>query len=366
MDQPDPDENQLGSVEALPEATPGVISPPALNTQAGPARTTADIPTPIEIPPDTASPSPLPDEAASPLGAALAPVLIEITGRRLSQPRWFRTDWQRGGALTGYAIWTDDEGRSREVVVKMPIPPVERRWLVQLSTDEVTPRVFAHGRELGGYDLAWVVMEKLPHGPIGNKWGAQGIDLLCQAAANFYARAAIVPIGKPPAPRDWHGQLKRARDHTGKNTIENAQRWRRTLKKAGKKLDGWLDLWNARDMGTWRHGDLHLGNAMCRCAPPGGPAVLFDLASVAPGHWVEDAVYFEHLYWHNPAGLFGYKPASLIAQYLRDYKLSPGEDWPKLADTYRALLAMTTPAHLSAQGGALRASAALKVLERYV
>lgn len=356
MDQPDTVENRYGPATAPAEQARAATS----------ADRHAPILTPIEVPPEADSPSPLPESPAafSPLGAALAPVLIEVCGRRLSQPRWFRTDWQRGGAMTGHATWTDDDGRERDAVVKMPIPPAERRWLVQLSSDEVTPRVFAHGRELGGYDLAWAVMEKLPHGPVGSRWGGEGIRMLCEAAATFYARAALVPIGKPPVPRDWHEQLKRARDHVGKTTIRESQRWRKALKQAGKKLDGWLDVWRARDMTYWRHGDLHLGNAMSRDPAPGGRAVLIDLPAVGPGHWVEDAVYFEHLYWANPAGLYGHKPVKLIARYMHDCNIPPGENWPELANIYRALLAMSMPGRFDAAGGG--ASAALNILERYV
>ena len=35
-------------------------------------------------------------------GAQLEPVLHQACGGRLSPVRWFRTDWQHGGALTGY------------------------------------------------------------------------------------------------------------------------------------------------------------------------------------------------------------------------------------------------------------------------
>ncbi|MFN3167815.1 MAG: phosphotransferase [Phycisphaeraceae bacterium] len=352
MDQPDAPEHCLG-----PDPTP---APVRASTHAPPTD-----PAPVEVPPASASPSPLPDHGVSqPFGAALAPVLVNLCGGRLSQPNWFRTDWQRGGALTGYATWRDDKGVEHPAVVKLPVPPKERRWLVQLSSDDVTPRVFAHGSELGGYDLAWVVMERLPHGPLGRPWGSDAYDLLADAAANFYARARMIPMGDPPRPRDWKGQLKAAREHVGRDTIAHSQRWRKALKAAAKQLPGWLDAWHRRDTGTWCHGDLHPGNAMSRFAPPDGPAVLFDLACVRPGHWVEDAVYLEHLYWASPGTLHGTNPAKLIARSMRDYDLSPGENWPQLADIYRALLAMVAPAHLSAQGGAAHAAAALGVLER--
>lgn len=321
---------------------------------------------PVEVLPRSPSPAPLPADAPiSPFGAMLAPVLIELCEGRLANLNWFRTDWQRGGALTGVATWHDEQGE-HDVVVKFPVPPTERRWLVQLSSDDVTPRIFAHGSELGGYDLAWVIMERMPHGPIGKAWGAQGYELIAEAAANFYARAQLIPMGDPPQPRQWAGLLKRAKASISKDTIDDSQRWRKALKQAGKQLPDWLKTWNARDTGFWCHGDLHPGNAMTRAPAPEGPAVLIDLAGVHPGHWVEDAIYLEHLYWASPKAIYGVNPAKQIAAYLRDYGLSPGHNWPDLANIYRALLAMTAPAQRHNNLSSGHVAAALNVLERLV
>lgn len=350
MDQPDTSED-----------CPNLNQDEAIVRDTTPARAE-----PVEVLPRSPSPAPLPDDTAlSPFGAALAPVLLDLCEGKLADLNWFRTDWQRGGALTGYATWTDEQGR-HDAVVKFPIPPKERRWLVQLSSDDITPRVFAHGSELGGYDLAWVVMERLPHGPIGTAWGAQAYDLIAEAAANFYARAQLIPMGDPPAPNDWAERLKRSKQSISKDTIAHSQRWSKALKAARKQLPAWLETWNARDTGFWCHGDLHPGNAMSRTPAPHGPAVLFDLACVRQGHWVEDAIYLEHLYWANPKSLHGSKPAKRIAQHLRDYGLTPGHNWPDLANIYRALLAMTAPANRHNNLGPGHTDAALNMLERLV
>lgn len=356
MDQPD-----------TPEHCQSLGSDPAQAIIPAP---TAHIPVevtctePIEVKPRSPSPAPLPQNTPiAPFGAALAPVLLELCAGNLSQPNWFRTDWQRGGALTGYATWHDETGE-HDAVVKFPVPPKERRWLVQLSSDDVTPRVFAHGSELGGYDLAWVVMERLPHGPLGTPWGAKAYGLIAEAAANFYARARLIPMGDPPPPRDWAGLLKSAKSSISKDTIDHSQRWRKAFKQVKKKLPDWLEIWNARDTGYWCHGDLHPGNAMSRTPAPDGPAVLFDLACVHPGNWVQDAVYLEHLYWSAPKSLHGANPVKQIAQHLRDYGLSPGHNWPELANIYRGLLAMTAPTQQSAYTGSGHTAAALNVLER--
>jgi Ser/Thr protein kinase RdoA (MazF antagonist) len=179
-------------------------------------------------------------------------------------------------------------------------------------------------------------------------------------------------MGDPPPPNDWTQLLKRARQSISKDTIAHSQRWRKLLKAVGKQLPDWLDTWNARDTGFWCHGDLHPGNAMSRNPAPtlgsqaAGPAVLFDLACVRQGHWVEDAVYLEHLYWASPNSLHAAKPVKLIAQHLRDYGLPPGHNWPELANIYRALLAMTAPIQRSAYNGSTHTAASLNVLERLV
>lgn len=358
MDQPDTPEHctSLGSNPAQAIDQAPVASEPAEVEQTEP----------VEVLPRSPSPAPLPqDTPLAPFGAALAPVLLKLCDDKLANVNWFRTDWQRGGALTGYATWTDEQG-SHDAVVKFPVPPKERRWLVQLSSDDVTPRVFAHGSELGGYDLAWVVMERLPHGPMGTPWGAQAYDLIAEAAANFYARARLIPMGDPPPQRDWAGLLKRSKQSISKDTIDHSQRWRKALRAAGKHLPDWLDTWHARDTGYWCHGDLHPGNAMSRTPAPNGPAVLFDLACVHPGHWVQDAVYLEHLYWAAPKSLHGTKPVKQIAQHLRDYGLPPGHNWPDLANIYRALLAMSAPAQRQTNLGKGHIAASLKVLERLI
>jgi len=358
MDQPDTPEHYTSLGPAPAQAMNPSPSTPA----------PVEVPRtePVEVLPRSPSPAPLPQDAAlHPFGETLAPVLLELCDGKLANLNWFRTDWQRGGALTGYATWADDTA-SHHAVVKFPVPPTERRWLVQLSSDDVTPRVFAHGSELGGYDLAWVVMERLPHGPFGCTWGARAYDLLAEAVANFYARARLIPMGDPPPPRDWAGLLKRAKQSISKDTIADSQRWRKALKKVNKKLPDWLEVWNARDTGFWCHGDLHPGNAMSRIPAPDAAAVLFDLANVHAGHWVEDAVYLEHLYWASPASLHGAKPVKQIAHYLRDYGLAPGHNWPELANIYRGLLAMTAPISRNANAGMAHTAASLKVLERLV
>jgi hypothetical protein len=338
-------------------------------------------------------------ERQSPFGSALANVLRrQVPG--LSEIHWFRTDWQRGGALTGYASLclqgqTEALGRPMAasngspaagsvpapdspaahtpqafqvpVVVKFPVPPCERFWLVHLQEhDDVAPRVFAHGETLGGYDMAWVVMERLWHGPLGVAWSGQEFTLLVEAAVRFYRAAAEVPLTVEPAEKDWHAILRQSRQNVREHGLSHGQRWNQALKRVGKKLPRWLDIWTGRTVDTWCHGDLHFGNALTRVPPPHGPALLIDFARTTPGHWVEDAVYLEHLFWPYPQRLGHHRLSSMIARERKRLNLPVGEDWPRLAQIKRSLLAMSVPAILEHDGDPQHADAALQVLENDV
>lgn len=312
--------------------------------------------------------SSLPDLAAgrTHFGANLEPALCAACDDRLSEVRWFRTDWQRGGAMTGYASFNCD-GIEQAVVVKLPVPPAERRWLVRLQDGEdVVPRVFHHGDELGGYDMAWVVMERLPHGPIGQAWGGAAFDVFVEAVGRFAKASSAFAIEGEPRQKDWKHIHHLAREHIRRNDVANEQHWQKALKKAARNLKDWIAIWENRPTNDWCHGDLHPGNAMSRVAPPNGPALLFDFAEVHRGNWVEDAIYFEHLYWSRREQLEGRKLCSMIAKERKKHGLSVGEDWSKLASVQRALLAMASPAMLQHEGNASHLHAALDVFEREV
>ncbi|MEM1109265.1 MAG: phosphotransferase [Planctomycetota bacterium] len=339
-------------------------------------------------------------EAADvPFGAVLEGPLIENCGGRLSRINWFRTAWQRGGALTGYASFKDDAGVEHPVVVKLPVPPRERRWLVRLQpkpiggsfgrSDEsfgfvrrangvggVAPRLFAHGESLGGYDFAWVVMERLVYGPLDEKWEGREFDLMVNASGRFYAATAETPIDPAwrPRKRDWSAMLAEGRKRVQARGCAEPQRWKAALKRAAKRLDGWVDTWGARGAADWCHGDFHLGNGLSRVAHDSDSseaaseieaAALIDFAEVRVGHWVEDAVYLEHLFWSNPHRLHGRKLVSMIARERKSRGLTAGDDWPELARVKRALLAMITATRFH-EVSRSHAAAALAVLEREV
>lgn len=303
------------------------------------------------------------------LGVNLEPVLRKACQSRLSRVNWFRTDWQRGGALTGQATYKDDSGTEQPVVVKLPVPPGERFWLTRLSCEQdVVPFVYAHGDILNGYDMAWVILERLPHGPLGSDWGGRAFDLLIEALGRFYAITTKDPppnsssIERP----DWQGLLERSRKNVQERGLANGRRWNKALKQAQRRLGPWLSIWDDRPVEDWCHGDVHLANAMTREPAPNGPAVLLDFALTHPGHWLEDAVYFEHLYWARPPLLGDRRLCRQVAHERRRLGLRVEEDWARLADIRRALVAMSTPADLAVEGHPRQVQAALELLEAQV
>lgn len=306
-----------------------------------------------------------------PWGSELAPALQEACDQRLSRISWFRTDWQRGGALTGYADYSDDAGRHAEVVVKLPVPPAERLWMLRLQSacgeadEALVPRIHAHGETLGGYDMAWLVMERLPHGPLGPAWGPRAFDMLVTALGHFQRIAAQYPLPPPQRKPDWSAALEDARQHVRNGRLADAQRWKAILKKVSRRLDDWVDSWEQRPMTSWCHGDLHLGNAMSRSPAPEGQAVLIDWANVHPGYWVEDAVYAEHLYWGTEtpgaAGL-----CSRLAKERKRHDLPREADWAEVAELRRLMLALSLAANRGREGSFSRLNAALTLLERRV
>lgn len=316
------------------------------------------------------------------LAESLSPALISACDGRLSHPTWFRAAWQASGASTGYATYRCDDGRDVEVVVKVPVKPNEHRWTSLVGNHDggaetCTPRVFAHGMELGGYDLAWLVIEKLKGSPLNKKLDKRGVEGLLLAASRWYVHAGrALPIGSAGTPKDedWPTMIDRAR-HLAKDAgIADLQRWNELLHRTQKHLGELVARWRARPINTWCHGDLHPGNAMRRdgdegSSSPNGAAcdsgcVLIDLALVHPGHWVEDAVYLERLYWAKPELLGGVKPVSEVAKNLRAMGAIGGEDYAMLAHVRRALMAASVPLYLEHEGHPKYVHASLEMLER--
>ena len=97
----------------------------------------------------------------SSLASSLEPVLKIQTKNRVDNIHWFRTDWQRGGAATGFATWKINDDETSEVVIKLPVNQKELRWTRKLQElNGVVPKLYASGEQLNGYDLAWIIIER--------------------------------------------------------------------------------------------------------------------------------------------------------------------------------------------------------------
>ncbi len=308
------------------------------------------------------------------LGSGLAPQLAEACGGRLGPIEWFRSVWQHGGASTGFAEWKDDSGKPVPAMVKLPVGSVEFRWSTSLgrdgATEPPTPRVLASGESLAGYDLAWLVVERLAGNPLSQGLTDQSVlDLLCAAADFHEAALRIKPVETPPRGEDWAAQVERARSLTRLGVIPEPQRWNEAIKRVQKVLPILERKWAARKINAWCHGDLHPGNAMRR--PLGNSpqaaarhgCVLVDLALVHPGHWVEDAVYLERLYWGRPEHLHGVKPVSALARIRRDRGYPSDDGYAELAVVRRVLMAACVPVYAEREGHHKYTHAALEIIE---
>ena len=127
--------------------------------------------------------------------------------------------------------------------------------------------------------------------------------------------------------------------------------------------------WASRGIHTWCHGDLHPANVLRRApspASPTGECVLIDLAMVHPGHWVEDAVYLERLYWGRSELLHGVKPVSHLAKIRREMGIQTDDNYAELAAVRRVLMAGCVPAYATFEGHPKYTHAALEILEQYL
>ena len=317
---------------------------------------------------DSTKPEYVQSSVSTPFGAQLEPALRQVCEGRLSPVRWFRTDWQHGGALTGYSNYQEDlssEIALHPVVVKLPITPNELRWLLRLQDAHgVVPRVYAHGDCLGGYDMAWVVMEHLPHGPLSPSWNGTAFDLIIDAAGQFYNAAQQFPVNVTAPDEEWPVVLDRSRQWIRQQRPQHDKQWAKVLKHVARKLDDWMSVWSQRPVDQWCHGDLHLANAMTRQPPPQGPAVLIDFALTHAGHWVEDAVYLEHLYWGHRHKLDGRKPCQMMARKRRELGLTVHKNWAQWASIRRAMVAARTPSIRRFREDPHHLQACLAILEK--
>lgn len=311
----------------------------------------------------------LPDALATSahaLGPQLEPALLEACDGRLSDIRWFKTDWQRSGAATAYATVAFEDG-DREGVIKLPVGPGELRVTTGLcETAAPTPRVAFSGTSLGPHDLCWVVMERLPGDPLAAHIHAEVFEELATAAASFYAHAQEAwPEPKRRKEWDWEHLVATAHENAREHAIVEEQAWRSKLKEVKRQLPRIVHAWEQRSCATWCHGDLHPGNMMRRDdASPWGEAgpVLLDFAETHVGHWAEDAIYLERLFWARPDVIKEGKPVQAMRRARREAGLPTDEGDGLLLDLRRVLISATAPAYVDRDGHPAFLRAALEML----
>ncbi|HRP61776.1 MAG TPA: aminoglycoside phosphotransferase family protein [Phycisphaerales bacterium] len=302
------------------------------------------------------------------LAASLAPLLAEACDGRLGEIRWFKADWQRGGAATGRSTWRNDDGSQAQVIVKLPIVQRERTWTVRLQepdgSDPVVPRLYASGEFIGGYDLAWIIIEYFDHGPLGVHWHDQHVPRIAEALARFHARAAQYEVNQGPRIEDWHTLVDEAIENIKINHVPDEKRWSAALKTLRANLDRLVQEWRARAVDQWLHGDCHFANAMSRVGIDEGPVTLIDLAEVHAGNWIEDAVYFERQLWARPERMKPHKPVKAVAAARKAMGLPVEPEYARLAMIRRALLAGTAPKFIRSEGNPAHLGACLDWIER--
>jgi len=344
------------------------------------------------------------------LAVSLGPALVDHCSGRLGPIEWFKASWQRGGSATGFSTWDIGNGQRIGVIVKFPVGPCELRWTTALGSTHFdrwhhsdslacpTPRVIASGQSLAGYDLAWLITERLQGPALSSSLSAQTILDLLGAAADFHAAALrAAPVSGTPPLAPWEKAIDHSRRVARAGGIQDDQKWNDTLKKVHKHLHQLMARWEARPINSWCHGDLHPGNALRRPlhTTTNGPAhahnshnshdnphasgmngqaassphtshpcVLIDLALVHPGHWIEDALYLERQFWGHEPLLHGVKPLSAMAKLRRERGLEIDEHYDQLANIRRVLTAACAPANIEREGNPKYLHAALDVIER--
>jgi aminoglycoside phosphotransferase (APT) family kinase protein len=272
-------------------------------------------------------------------------------------------DWQRGGALTGTAQYESTDG-PREAFVKFPVPGRELSWIRRLQDCEdppIVPRLFESGESLAHHDIGWLVMERLPGMPLGSRWSPGHLSRTASACASMQACMTGIPIDRPKRKDDWERWLEQSSQSIIENELPEKKRWAAALRLARIHWNDIIGQWRARTPIHWIHGDLHLGNAMFR--NDGKTICLVDLAEVRPGHWIEDALYLERLYWSHPDRVRDECPLESMLEARLKLGLEVGKGIVALANARRILLAATTPAFIAQEGTRAHLKASLNVLE---
>jgi len=318
------------------------------------------------------------------LAHALVPALTAACGGRLSAVQWFKSPWQRGGASTGIGTFVDDQGRPASVVVKVPVGFSEYKWTSDLAAAAAgwnvpspVPRVLAGGLELGGYDLAWMVLEKLgPHLPITSASPADAAAVAragecasaaLRAVATFHLLAERVRPVEGVTEIDhaaWERAVAGSREAVRRGTLPDGPHWATALKAVSRALPNLFARWAVRAGNAWCHGDVHPGNVLLRHGEGTPQCVLIDLALMRPGHWLEDAMYFERVFWGREHCLGNINPLKVLSAMRRELGLPCTGDYGALANVKRVLNAAAAPGLFLREGNPLYLKHALHLIDK--
>lgn len=159
------------------------------------------------------------------------------------------------------------------VLLKLHVPADQLWWTRHLAQTHpaLLPRVYATG-ELAGEGLGWILWERI-NGGLHPGWHGREFDMLLEAGVSFQrASRTLAPAAQTA------GVLHTLR-------VEDlAERLEQGVHRAapgpatqvlGRVFADWTWVTNICDTEVC-HGDLHMGNALCRDTPPGGMALLID------------------------------------------------------------------------------------------
>lgn len=191
-------------------------------------------------------------------------------------------DWSAGGGVHLSGTW---QATGMPVLVKLGVNVNQLYWtrMVTKSAPGLIPLLYASGDWLGDLKMGWIVMERIPFGPLGPGWKGDEFVMLLDAAVRFQRAAGNIEAR-----------------HVATFNVDMLRSWLEVgiaLDPPGP-VDGVLErfetdfAWVASVCGyEVCHGDVHMCNALSRTPPPlSSAAVLIDCQPIIQP-WVFDAAY---------------------------------------------------------------------------
>lgn len=193
-------------------------------------------------------------------------------------------EWSGGRALHFSGTWRET---GDPVLTKVGVAAHELHWASALSeaASGLCPTLYASGERLAHLRLRWMVLERVPFGPLGPLWLGNEFRMLLEAAVRFQK----VALGLAPAKiaevdqvvlRGWLEEGLR-RDAPGPAGVV-----------ADRVPQDFQWVASVCELGTC-HGDAHLCNGLTRTPPPTpSPVLLIDPQPIRQP-WAFDAGYLQ-------------------------------------------------------------------------